>query len=119
MDFIQDQFADSWSFRTLNELDDFNREGRGIEVDFLLPAERVLCSLNQIIAWWGLYGSFVLITAQNTSVACSKHGLRRGASALNTSSQASHSKTRTSSATIARSATNGGITTAMKLKMAA
>ena len=32
---------------------DFNREGLGIEVDFSLPAERVVRSLNQIIEWRG------------------------------------------------------------------
>ncbi len=34
-------------------LDDFNREGLGIEIDFSLPAERVVRSLNQIIQWRG------------------------------------------------------------------
>ena len=37
----------------LNELDDVNREGLGIEVDFSLPAERVVRALNQIIEWRG------------------------------------------------------------------
>ena len=32
-------------------LDDFNREGLAIEVDFSLPSERVVRTLNQIIAW--------------------------------------------------------------------
>ncbi len=41
MDFMADQLADGRSFRTLNLLDDFNREGLAIEVDFSLPAERV------------------------------------------------------------------------------
>ena len=49
----QDQLADGRKFRTLNVLDDFNREGLGIEVDFSLPAERVVRSLNQIIEWRG------------------------------------------------------------------
>ena len=40
-------------FRLLNVLDDFNREGLGIEVDFSLPAERVVRALNQIIEWRG------------------------------------------------------------------
>ncbi len=40
MDFMADQLADGRSFRTPNIIDDFNREGFGIEVDFLLPAER-------------------------------------------------------------------------------
>lgn len=34
-------------------LDDFDREGSGIEADFSLPAERVVRALNQIIAWRG------------------------------------------------------------------
>ena len=50
-DFMADQLADGRSFRTLNVLDDFNREGLAIEVDFSLPAERVVRTLNQIIAW--------------------------------------------------------------------
>jgi putative transposase len=37
----------------LNMLDDFNREGFAIEVDFSLPAERVVRTLTQIIAWRG------------------------------------------------------------------
>jgi len=53
MDFMADQLADGRSIRTLNVLDDFNREGLGIEVDFLLPAERVARSLNRIIEWRG------------------------------------------------------------------
>ncbi|MBU3553938.1 IS3 family transposase, partial [Polynucleobacter sp. MWH-Post4-6-1] len=36
-----------------NVIDDFNRKTLGIEVDFSLPAERVVRSLDQIIAWRG------------------------------------------------------------------
>jgi len=48
----------SWSMdfmadRLLNVLDDFNREGLGIEIDFSLPTERVIRSLNRIIEWRG------------------------------------------------------------------
>jgi len=53
MDFMADQLADGRSFRTLNILDDFNREGLAIEVDFSLPAERVVRTLSQIISWRG------------------------------------------------------------------
>ena len=49
MDFVVDRLADGRQFRLLNVLDDFNREGLGIEVDFSLPAERVVRALNQII----------------------------------------------------------------------
>lgn len=34
MDFMADQLADGPGFRALNVLDDFNREGLSIEVDF-------------------------------------------------------------------------------------
>ena len=32
-------------------LDDFNREGLAIAVDILLPAERAVRALNQVIGW--------------------------------------------------------------------
>jgi len=53
MDFMADRLADGRQFRLLNVVDDFNREGLGIEVDFSLPAERVVRSLDQIIEWRG------------------------------------------------------------------
>jgi putative transposase len=37
-------------FRTFNVVDDFNHEGLAIEVDFNLPAERVVRALNRIAA---------------------------------------------------------------------
>ena len=52
-DFMADQLSDGRSIRTLNVLDDFNREGLCIEVDLSLPAERVVRALNQIIEWRG------------------------------------------------------------------
>ena len=53
MDFMADSLGDGWAFRLLNVLDDFNREGLGIEIDFSLPAERVIRSLNWSIEWRG------------------------------------------------------------------
>ena len=50
---MADQLADGRSIRTLNVLDDINREGLIIEADFSLPAERVMRSLNRIIEWRG------------------------------------------------------------------
>ena len=50
---MADRLGDGRAFRLLNVLDDFNREGLGIEVDFSLPAERVVRTLNQIIEWRG------------------------------------------------------------------
>ncbi len=53
MDFMHDQLSDGRSFRLFNVLDDYNREGLGIEVDFSLPSVRVIRSLEQIIEWRG------------------------------------------------------------------
>jgi len=53
MDFMHDQLSDSRSFRLFNVIDDYNREGLGIEVDLSLPSERVIRSLEQIIEWRG------------------------------------------------------------------
>ena len=49
MDFMHDQLADGRSIRLFDVIDDFNREGLGIEVDFSLPSERVIRSLDRII----------------------------------------------------------------------
>jgi putative transposase len=57
MDFMADQLGDGRQFRLLNVLDDFNREGLGIEVDFSLPTERVIRSLDRIIEWRGQPGT--------------------------------------------------------------
>jgi putative transposase len=53
MDFMSDQLADGRCFRTLNVLDDFNREGLAIEVDISLPAQRVIRTLERVIEWRG------------------------------------------------------------------
>ena len=48
-DRLADRSGDGRAFRLLNVLDDFNREGLGIEVDFSLPAERVTRSLDPFV----------------------------------------------------------------------
>ena len=53
MDFMHDQLEDGRSYRLFNVIDDFNREGLGIEVDLSLPSERVVRPLDQIIEWRG------------------------------------------------------------------
>lgn len=53
MDFMHDQLEDGRSYRLFNVIDDCNREGLVIDVDFSLPAERVKRSLNQLIEWRG------------------------------------------------------------------
>ena len=53
MDFMHDNLDDGRQYRLFNVLDDFNREGLGIEVDLSLPAARVIRALDQIIEWRG------------------------------------------------------------------
>jgi putative transposase len=53
MNFRHDQLTDGRTFRLFNVIDEFNREALGIEVDFSLPSERVIRSLDQIIEWRG------------------------------------------------------------------
>jgi putative transposase len=48
MDFMSDALASGRKFRTFNVLDDFNRESLAIEIDYSLPAERVVRVLDQI-----------------------------------------------------------------------
>jgi putative transposase len=50
---MADKLSDGRKFRTFNVLDDFNREGLGIEVDVSLPSTRIIRSLDQIIEWRG------------------------------------------------------------------
>ena len=56
MDFMHDRLSDGRSFRLFNVLDDYNREGLGIEIDLSLPSARVIRSLEQIIEWRGKPG---------------------------------------------------------------
>jgi putative transposase len=53
LNFMLDQLWNGKTFRTLNVIDDFNREGLAIDVDFSLPAAWVVRSLNRVIAWRG------------------------------------------------------------------
>jgi putative transposase len=53
IDFMSDALYSGQRFRTFNVVDDFNREGLGIEVDTNLPAPRIIRVLDQIAAWRG------------------------------------------------------------------
>ena len=52
-DFMSDALWGERRFRTFNVVDDFNRELLAIEVDFNLPAERVVRTLERIAATRG------------------------------------------------------------------
>ena len=49
MDFTSDRLANGRNLRTLNIIDEFNREVLTIEVDFSLPAQRVIRVLQQVV----------------------------------------------------------------------
>lgn len=51
LDFMSDSLSDGRVFRTLNVIDDFNREALWIEIDTSLPAERVIRILEQLLLW--------------------------------------------------------------------
>ena len=53
MDFMHDGLTDGRAFRLFNVIDDYNREALTIEVDFSLPAGRVIRSFNQLIEYRG------------------------------------------------------------------
>ena len=50
---MHDRLGDGRAIRTFNVLDDYNREGLGIEVDLSLPAPKVIRALERIIEWRG------------------------------------------------------------------
>jgi putative transposase len=49
LDFMSDSLSNGRTFRTLNVIDDFNREALWIEVDTSLPAERVVQVLERLL----------------------------------------------------------------------
>jgi len=51
---MSDSLSSGRAFRTLNILDDFNREVLWIEVDSSLPAQRVIRVLEMLLLWRGL-----------------------------------------------------------------
>lgn len=54
MDFMQDSLESGRKFRTLNIIDDYNRESLAIEVDVSLTGERVVRVLESVIEWRGV-----------------------------------------------------------------
>jgi putative transposase len=50
---MSDALSTGKTFRTLNVIDDFNREALWIEIDTSLPGERVVHVLEQLLSWRG------------------------------------------------------------------
>lgn len=81
MDFVSDAIASGRKFRTLNVVDDCTREALAMEVDFSLPALRVIRVLDAICAGRGYPESIVIDNAPEfISVAlglwAEEHGVR-------------------------------------------
>jgi len=51
LDFMGDSLSNGRAIRTLNVIDDYNREALWIEVDTSLPAERVIRVLENLLLW--------------------------------------------------------------------
>ena len=51
MDFMHDNLMDGRKYRTLNIIDDYNREALESEIDFSLPSTRVIRVLNRLIEY--------------------------------------------------------------------
>ena len=51
MDFMSDRLTNGRQFRTLNLIDEFNREALAIEIDTSMPSARVIRVLEQVRAW--------------------------------------------------------------------
>ena len=80
LDFMHDALYGGRRFRTLNVLDEGNREGLAIEVGTSLPATRVIRVLSQLIALYGTPNQLRLdngpeLTAQVLTDWCAQHGI--------------------------------------------
>lgn len=53
LDFMHDSLASGKTIRTLNIIDDFNREALSISIDTSLTARRVIRELNKLVEWRG------------------------------------------------------------------
>jgi len=53
IDFMEDKLTNGRRFRTLNIIDDYNREALNIVVDYSFPSDKVVETIEQIIEWRG------------------------------------------------------------------
>ena len=51
LDFMRDTLANGRTIRTLNVIDDFDRQALWIEIEPSLPTERVIHVLEMIVSW--------------------------------------------------------------------
>lgn len=53
LDFMEDRLENGRKFRTLNIIDDYNREALALEIDYSFPSAKVVQMLNRVIEWRG------------------------------------------------------------------
>lgn len=53
LDFTSDNLTGGQKFRTLNVVDDYNREALGVDIDYSLPAQRVTRLLDRLVDQYG------------------------------------------------------------------
>jgi putative transposase len=53
LDFMHDVLENGRKFRTLNIIDDYNREALNVEVDYSFPSNRVIETVRRVIEWRG------------------------------------------------------------------
>jgi hypothetical protein len=88
LDFMTDLLYDGRQFRTLNVLDEGNREGPAIQMGVSLPAARVIRVLENLIAWCDCI-RFAWTMGPSLSRRCSRSGANTAASPSTTSSRRS------------------------------
>jgi len=52
-DFMEDKLMNNRKFRTLNIIDDYNREALNIVIDYSFPSTKVVEAIKQVIEWRG------------------------------------------------------------------
>jgi putative transposase len=92
MDFMHDALSDGRSFRIFNVINDFNREGLGIEVDLSLPLARIIRRWSTLLNGAGSQKRYGWITVPSTSVRNSASGQKAMGSSCSLSSPASPRK---------------------------
>ena len=102
LDFTSDVLTDGRRFRTLNVLDDYNRPLLGVEVDFSLPAARVVQVLTRLVECHGRPAQLRTDNGPDLSVPASPNGARHKPLPCTGFSPASPHKTPISSALMAR-----------------
>jgi len=101
LDFMVDTLYDGRRFRTLNVIDESNREGLAIQIGTTLPNLRVIAVLEELIALHGTPQHLRVDNGPSSPRSRSPHGVKPTAFTCATYSPASHRRTPSSSGSTA------------------